>query len=120
MKADTQYQSWDVPFPVVDGVPPPVGANIAPGVSTGTIHPRVLTLGAVYRFDFNHYYKRPKHDRDLNNYPPPPPPLAPEPQAAVPPPPPPPADLPPASVPAEAPPAQPNSVPAQPVPPQGD
>ena len=40
-KADYQYQSWSTPV-----------------VSSGTIHPSVVTLGAVYRFDFNHSYKR--------------------------------------------------------------
>ena len=38
-KADFQYQSWDIPFP------------------PNTLHPKVLSLGAVYHFDFNHHYK---------------------------------------------------------------
>lgn len=41
LKADYQYQSWSTPV-----------------VPSGTIHPSVVTLGAVYRFDFNHSYKR--------------------------------------------------------------
>ena len=40
-KADYQYQHWDTPV-----------------TSSGTIHPSVVTFGAVYRFDFNHSYKR--------------------------------------------------------------
>ena len=39
-KADFQYQRWDTP-----------------AVPSGVINPRVLTAGAVYRFDFNHHYK---------------------------------------------------------------
>ncbi len=49
-KADFQYQFWDVPFGTVNGTPSTT--------VTGTIHPKVLTLGAVYRFDFNHHYRR--------------------------------------------------------------
>jgi hypothetical protein len=41
LKADVQYQHWD-----------------APVVPSGVIHPVVITLGAVYRFDFN-----PRHHR---------------------------------------------------------
>jgi opacity protein-like surface antigen len=41
LKADLQYQHWD-----------------APVVSSGVIHPVAVTLGAVYRFDFN-----PRHHR---------------------------------------------------------
>lgn len=37
-KADFQYQTWNTPVSF-----------------TGTIHPRVLTAGLVYRFDFNHH-----------------------------------------------------------------
>ncbi len=40
-KADYQYQNWSTPV-----------------VSSGKIHPSVITLGAVYRFDFNHLHKR--------------------------------------------------------------
>jgi opacity protein-like surface antigen len=40
-KADYQYQSWNTPV-----------------VASGKIHPSVFTLGAVYRFDFNHKSKR--------------------------------------------------------------
>jgi hypothetical protein len=41
LKADVQYQHWDTPV-----------------VSSGVIHPVAVTLGAVYRFDFN-----PRHHR---------------------------------------------------------
>jgi opacity protein-like surface antigen len=41
LKADFQYQHWDTPV-----------------VPSGVIHPVALTLGAVYRFDFN-----PRHHR---------------------------------------------------------
>jgi hypothetical protein len=41
LKADVQYQHWDTPV-----------------VASGVIHPVALTLGAVYRFDFN-----PRHHR---------------------------------------------------------
>jgi hypothetical protein len=41
LKADLQYQHWD-----------------APVVPSGVIHPVAVTLGAVYRFDFN-----PRHHR---------------------------------------------------------
>jgi opacity protein-like surface antigen len=41
LKADYQYQHWDTPVTL-----------------SGTIHPSVVTLGAVYRFDFNHSHKR--------------------------------------------------------------
>lgn len=47
-KVDLQYQSWDVPFP------------------PGTLHPRVLSVGAVYRFDFNHHYRAPRGRRGAN------------------------------------------------------
>lgn len=47
-KADFQYQFWDTPV-----------------VPSGSIHPKVLTLGAVYRFDFNHNYRHPKHDAPI-------------------------------------------------------
>ncbi len=40
-KADYQYQHWDTPVTV-----------------SGSIYPSVVTFGAVYRFDFNHSYKR--------------------------------------------------------------
>lgn len=39
-KLDFQFQSWDVPF------------------SPGTIHPKVLNIGAVYHFDFNRRARR--------------------------------------------------------------
>ena len=38
-KADFQYQSWNIPFP------------------PGTLNPKVISLGAVYHFDFNHHYR---------------------------------------------------------------
>ena len=41
LKADVQYQHWDTPV-----------------VASGVIHPVAVTLGAVYRFDFN-----PRHHR---------------------------------------------------------
>ena len=41
-KVDLQYQSWDIPFP------------------PNTIHPKVISLGAVYHFDFNHHYRAPR------------------------------------------------------------
>jgi hypothetical protein len=41
-KADVQYQHWDTPV-----------------VASGVIHPVAVTLGAVYRFDFN-----PRHHRN--------------------------------------------------------
>ncbi len=44
--ADFQYQHWDTA-----------------AVSSGMINPRVLSVGAVYRFDFNHHYKEPKARR---------------------------------------------------------
>jgi opacity protein-like surface antigen len=40
-KADYQYQHWDTPVTL-----------------SGSINPSVVTFGAVYRFDFNHSYKR--------------------------------------------------------------
>jgi len=43
LKADVQYQHWDTPV-----------------VASGVIHPVAVTLGVVYRFDFNprHHYSR--------------------------------------------------------------
>ena len=43
-KVDFQYQHWDTPV-----------------VPSGVINPRVLSVGAVYRFDFNHHYKEGWH-----------------------------------------------------------
>lgn len=68
IKGDFQYQHWDVPFAVLDGAPAPVTVVATPGgtlqaATTGTISPRVITAGAVYRFDFNHYYRRARHER---------------------------------------------------------
>lgn len=42
VKADLQIQNWDIPF------------------SPGTIHPKVLSLGGVYHFDFNHGTRYPR------------------------------------------------------------
>jgi hypothetical protein len=42
LKADVQYQHWDTPV-----------------VASGTVHPVAVTIGGVYRFDFN-----PRHHRD--------------------------------------------------------
>ena len=68
VKADFQYQHWDVPFATLNGAPAPITIVTTPAGSfqattTGTLYPKVLTLGAVYRFDFNHHYRRPRHDR---------------------------------------------------------
>jgi hypothetical protein len=41
LKADFQYQHWDTPV-----------------VASGVIHPVALTLGAIYRFDFNRHNHR--------------------------------------------------------------
>jgi len=41
VKADYQYQLWKTPV-----------------IPAGNIYPSVLSLGVVYRFDLNHYYKR--------------------------------------------------------------
>ena len=41
-KADLQYQSWDNPF------------------GSGSIHPRIFSVGAVYHFDFNHHPRAPR------------------------------------------------------------
>jgi len=41
VKADYQYQYWKTPV-----------------IPAGSVHPSVLSLGVVYRFDLNHYYKR--------------------------------------------------------------
>ena len=67
-KVDFQYQHWDVPFATANGAPAPITfistpAGIVQASTTGTLHPKVLTLGAVYRFDFNHHYRRPRHER---------------------------------------------------------
>ncbi len=40
LKADLQYQHWDTP-----------------AVPSGVVNPRLLSAGAVYRFDFNHHAK---------------------------------------------------------------
>ena len=45
-KVDFQYQSWNTP-----------------AVPSGTINPKALSAGAVYRFDFNHHYKVRRRDR---------------------------------------------------------
>ncbi len=67
IKADFQYQHWDTPFATSAGNPVPVVVVTNGGVfqvgATGVINPRVLTLGAVYRFDFNPHYRRPRHER---------------------------------------------------------
>ncbi len=68
MKADFQYQHWNVPFAILNGAPAPVTIVPTAGgslqaVTTGTITPRVITLGAVYRFDFNHPYRRSRRER---------------------------------------------------------
>lgn len=68
VKGDFQYQIWQVPFAISNGQPgAPVFVSTPGGVSqlatTGTIYPKVLTLGAVYRFDFNHHYRRPRGER---------------------------------------------------------
>lgn len=43
-KADFQYQHWDTP-----------------AVTSGVVNPRLISAGAIYRFDFNHYYKARRH-----------------------------------------------------------
>lgn len=58
IKGDFQYQHWNVPFAMSNGAPAPIAQ--APG---GTISPRVITVGAVYRFDFNHPFLRSRHKR---------------------------------------------------------
>lgn len=68
IKGDFQYQHWDIPFATVNGAPaPPTFVSTPSGPlqvpTTGTLSPKVITLGAVYRFDFNHYYHRPRHER---------------------------------------------------------
>ncbi|GAC1366277.1 MAG: hypothetical protein NVSMB3_14970 [Acidobacteriaceae bacterium] len=68
IKGDFQYQRWDVPFAMENGAPAPPTILSTPGgvfqvPTTGTIHPRVITLGAVYRFDFNHHYHTPRRQR---------------------------------------------------------
>ncbi len=45
-KADFQYQYWNTP-----------------AVASGTVHPKALSAGVVYRFDFNHHYKVRRGDR---------------------------------------------------------
>ena len=45
-KVDFQYQSWNTP-----------------AVPSGTINPKALSAGVVYRFDFNHHYKVRRRDR---------------------------------------------------------
>jgi hypothetical protein len=42
LKADFQYQHWNTP----------------PLIASGTIYPKVITLGAVYVFDFNSHHHR--------------------------------------------------------------
>lgn len=69
IKGDFQYQHWDVPFATSGGYPlPPVFVTTPAGIQqvpeTGTINPKVLTLGAVYRFDFNQHYHLPGRHRD--------------------------------------------------------
>ena len=66
VRADFQYQHWDVPFATLDGQPAPATYVITPSgtfqaATSGVLHPKVLTLGAVYRFDFNPHYHRPRH-----------------------------------------------------------
>ena len=68
LKADFQYQHWDVPFATTDGRPAPITIVTTPvgsfqAATTGTLYPKALTVGAVYRFDFNHSYRRPRHER---------------------------------------------------------
>ncbi len=68
IKGDFQYQFWDVPFAITSGQPDPPTFVFTPGrvfqaATTGSIHPKVLTVGAVYRFDFNHHYRRPRRER---------------------------------------------------------
>ncbi len=45
-KVDLQYQYWDTP-----------------AVASGSINPKALSAGVVYRFDFNHHYKTRRRDR---------------------------------------------------------
>lgn len=45
-KADFQYQYWNTP-----------------AVASGTVHPKALSAGAVYRFDFNPHYRVRRRDR---------------------------------------------------------
>ena len=40
-RLDFQYQHWDTP-----------------AVTSGVVNPKVLSAGVVYRFDFNHHYRR--------------------------------------------------------------
>ncbi len=68
IKGDFQYQHWDVPFATLNGAPAsatfvstPAGTFQA--TSIGTLNPRVITLGGVYRFDFNHHFRRPRSER---------------------------------------------------------
>ena len=68
VKADFQYQHWDVPFATIDGRPAPITIVTTPEGSfqvatKGTLYSKALTLGAVYRFDFNQSRRRPRHDR---------------------------------------------------------
>lgn len=45
-KVDFQYQYWNTP-----------------AVASGSIHPKALSAGVVYRFDFNHHYRVRRGDR---------------------------------------------------------
>ena len=45
-KVDFQYQYWDTP-----------------AVASGSINPKAISAGVVYRFDFNHHYKVRRRDR---------------------------------------------------------
>ena len=45
-KLDFQYQHWDTP-----------------ATSSGVLNPKAISAGVVYRFDFNHHYRAPRHSR---------------------------------------------------------
>ncbi len=68
VRGDVQVQHWDTPFPATT---PPVPVTVtqsarvrpdvvigAPGTAPQTIYPTMGTLAVVYRFDFNHHYRR--------------------------------------------------------------
>ena len=64
IRGDVQGQHWDTPFPVTPTTTTVASAKsnavfAALGTAPQTIYPKMLTLGVVYRFDFNpHHHRR--------------------------------------------------------------
>ena len=65
VRGDVQVQHWDTPFPATATTTPVVATRARPeifvaaaGTAPQTIYPTMVTLGVVYRFDFNPRHRK--------------------------------------------------------------